>query len=187
MYLDGEFYITLPTELVLQQGLQVGMPFGDEELDTLTFAAQLIPAKEKAYRFLDYGDLSRRKLAEKLVQSGFSPDVAEAACNKMEEQGFLDDERLALRWARRFAESKYWGPRRILPELLQRGFSCETAREALDRLGTDWCDSIRHHLETKYRSYDLSDRKQLQKVSQGLQRYGFDFEDIRSVINEYDD
>ena len=187
VFVDGEFYMTLPLELLLQQELGVGDPFGEEEVEALTLAAQLIPAKEKAYQYLGYGDLSRKKLYEKLTRFGIEPPVAEAACALMEEQGFLNDERLAHRLAVRFAESKRWGPRRILPELLQRGISSELAKEAVGELETDFTDSVRYYMETKYRNFDLTDRKELQRVTQGLMRLGFDFDDIRSVINDYDD
>ncbi len=179
LYVDGAFYITLPLELVLQQDLYVGSPFGEEEVEALTLAAELIPAREKAYQYLGYGDLSRKRLYEKLTRFGIRPQVAEVTCDQMEERGVIDDSRLACRMATRFAESKYWGPRRILPELLQRGIPMEEAREAVDSLEVDFTESVRHHLATKYRGYDLSDRKVRQKVVQGLLRLGFDYEDIR--------
>lgn len=187
LFVDGEFFITLPLELLMQQELSVGDPFGEEEVEALTLAVQLIPAKEKAYQYLGYGDLSRKKLYEKLTRFGIEATVAEAACDLMEEQGFLNDERLAHRLAVRFAESKRWGPRRILPELLQRGIPADLAKEAVAELDVDFTESVAYYLQTKYRSYDLSDRKVLQKVTQGLLRLGFDFDDIRSVINNYDD
>lgn len=186
LYVDGAFYITLPLELVLGQDLYVGAPFGEQEIEALTLAAELIPAREKAYQYLGYGDLSRKRLYEKMTRFGIRPEVAEAACDSMEERGFIDDDRLARRLALRFAENKYWGPRRILPELLQRGIPMEQAREAVSELELDFTDSVRHHLETKYRGYDLQDRKIRQKVVQGLLRLGFDYEDIR-LDEDYDD
>ena len=186
LFVDDAFYITLPLELVLQQDLYVGAPFGDAEVEALTLAAELIPAREKAYQYLGYGDLSRKKLYEKLTRFGIRPEVAEAACDGMEERGFLDDHRLAKSMAERFAEGKHWGPRRILPELLQRGIPMELAREAVEGLETDFSDSVRYHLTTKYRGYDLTDRKVRQKVVQGLLRLGFDYDMIR-LDEEYDD
>ena len=187
IFVDGAFYITLPLDLLFLQDLGVGDPFGEEEVEALTFAAQLILAKEKAYQYLGYGDLSRKKLLEKLTRYGIEPAVADAACNYMEEQGFIDDQRLAHRLAVRFAQSKRWGPRRILPELLQRGIPLEQAKDAVAELEVDYTQSVQYYLDTKYRNYNLTDRKELQKVTQGLQRLGFDFDDIRSVINNYDD
>ena len=187
LYVDGALYLTLPVELIFQQELREGDPFGDEELEALTLAVQLIPAKEKAYQYLGYGDLSRKALYEKLTRFGIEPPVAEAACDVMEQKGFLDDERLACRLAEKYATAKRWGPRRILPELIRKGIPPELAREAMDGLDVDYIESVRYYLETKYRNYDRTDRKELQRISQGLQRLGFDFDDIRSGINEYDD
>jgi SOS response regulatory protein OraA/RecX len=188
VYVDGSFYITMPLELLLQQDLGVGDPFGEEEVEALTFAAKLIPAKEKAYQYLGYGDLSRKKLMEKLTRFGIEPPVAQAACDLMEEQGFVNDERLAHRLAVRFAETKRWGPRRILPELLQRGIPADLAKEAVAELPVDYTESVAYYLQTKYRTGNLADRKERQRVTQGLMRLGFDYEDIRSaLLEEYDD
>jgi len=184
LYVDGEFYQTLPLELVAGQDLYVGAPFGEEEQAALLLAAQLIPAKEKAYQYLSYGDLSRKKLYEKLTRFGIEPQVAEAACNKMEEQGFINDRRLAESLARRYAEGKRWGPRRILPELIQKGLPGELAKEAVEELDTDFLQSAVYHLSTKYRGRDLSDRKEVQKVIQGLVRLGFDYDTVRSALYE---
>ncbi len=187
LYVDGAFYLSVPLELLLQQELSVGDPFGDEEVEALTLAAELIPAKEKAYQYLGYGDLSRKRLYEKLTRFGIRPAVAELACDRMEEQGFINDERLAYRLAERFMEGKHWGPRRILPELIQRGFSADLAAEAVESLGDDFTDGVAYHLETKYRRSDLSDRKERNRVVQGLLRLGFSYEDINQGIKEDDD
>ena len=124
--------MTLPMELAAQQDLYIGAPFGEEEADALLLAAQLIPAKEKAYQYLSYGDLSRKRLYEKLTRFGIEPRVAEAACDKMEDQGFVNDERLARRLAQKYAEGKLWGPRRILSEMIQKGIPAPLAGEAVE-------------------------------------------------------
>ncbi len=191
VYVDGAFYLTVPAELLYAEGLCIGAPFGAEEEESLLFAARLVPAKEKAYQYLGYGDLSRKKLMEKLCRFGIEEEVAAAACDYMEERGFIDDARLAGRLCARFAESKHWGRRRILPELQQRGIPAELAREALDALDFDYTDGVRHHLETKYRKSDLGDPRERNRAVQGLLRLGFEYEEIRSVMadqsEDYDD
>lgn len=187
LYIDGEFFMSIPFSLLLEQELEVGMPFGEEEIEALTLAAQLIPAKEKAFEYLGYGDLSRKRLYEKLTRFGIEPAPAEAACDYMAERGFIDDRRLAEKLALRFAEGKHWGPRRILPELIQRGIPTELAKEAVSELEFDYESSVQWYLETKYRRYDLTDPKLRQKVTQGLLRYGFGFDEINSAIEvDYD-
>ncbi len=185
LYLDDQFYLTIPAELLFQLDLAVGMPFDETGEAQLLFEAKRILAKEKALQFLDYGDISRRRLLEKLVRSGFEPDVAEAACAQIEALDLLNDRRLAFYMAERFAEGKHWGPRRILPELMQRGIPTELAKEAVNALNLDYGASIRQLLATKYRLVDWQDRKAHQRAVQGLQRYGFNFEDIHSAILQF--
>lgn len=185
LFVDGAFYLSIPMELLAEQDLYIGAPFGEDEEAALLLAAQLIPAKEKAYQYLAYGDLSRKKLYEKLTRFGIEPQVAEAACDNMEEQGFIDDARLAERLAERYAGSKKWGPRRILPELLQKGIPADLAKEAVENLTTDFETSVADHLSAKYRGRDFSDRKELQKVIQGLMRLGFDYDTIRNTLYQF--
>ncbi len=187
LYLDGEFFMSIPFSLLLEQELEVGMPFGEEEIEALTLAAQLIPAKEKAFEYLGYGDLSHKKLYEKLLRFGIEPAPAEAACAYMEERGFIDDCRLAEKLTLRFAESKHWGPRRILPELIQKGIPVEFAKEAVENLEFDYTESVQWYLDTKYRRYDRKDPKMRQKIVQGLLRYGFGFEEINSTLSIEED
>lgn len=187
VFVDGEFYLSVPLLLLREQELSVGSDFGEEEQRALLIAAQLVPAKEKAYQYLGYGDLSRAKLYEKLTRYGIDPQIAELTCDEMEKRGYIDDQRLARAMARRFAESKRWGMRRILPELRQRGIPEELARAAVDALETDFYETARYHVETKYRRYDLTDRKERDKVFQGLLRLGFDYDEARCALEENDD
>lgn len=186
--MDGEFYMTFPVELLMAQDIHCGDPFGEEEQDALLLAVKLIPATEKAYQYLGYGDLSRKKLYEKLTRFGIEPQVAEATCDKMEQKGFIDDEALAYKLAEKFAQSKHWGPRRILPEIIQKGIDPALAKEAVDALDTDFSASARYHMESKYRRINRADRKERDRAFQGLLRLGFDFETAREALNveEYD-
>lgn len=186
LFVDGEFYMTFPLELLMAQDIHCGDPFGEEEQDALLLAVKLIPATEKAYQYLGYGDLSRKKLYEKLTRFGIEPQVAEATCDKMEQKGFINDETLAHKLAEKFANTKHWGPRRILPEIIQKGIDPALAKEAVDALETDFSASARYHMETKYRRCDCSDRKERDRAFQGLLRLGFDFETAREALNVED-
>lgn len=188
LFVDGEFYMTFPLELLMAQDIHCGDPFGEEEQDALLLAVKLIPATEKAYQYLGYGDLSRKKLYEKLTRFGIEPQVAEATCDKMEQKGFVDDEAMAYKLAEKFANTKHWGPRRILPEIIQKGIDPALAKEAVDALETDFSESARYHMETKYRRINRADRKERDRAFQGLLRLGFDFETAREALNveEYD-
>ena len=187
LYADGAFFCTLPLELVLRRDLAPGTALDNAELDALTFEAELIPAREKAYQLLGCGDQSRKRLAEKLQRAGFSHEVIEAVCDRLEERDYLNDARLAARLAKQFAEEKRWGPRRILPELTRRGIPAGLAREAVSSLDTDFNETARAVLQSKYRGRDLTGRAERNKVFQGLARFGFDFDTINHVLSGWDE
>ena len=187
IYIDGNFYLTVPYLFLLEQDLHIGDPFGQEEEERLLMAAQLTLAKEKAYQYLGYGDLSFKKLYEKLTRFGIEERVAERACRILEEQGLIDDRRLAEHLAHRLYEGKHYGPKRILPELCQKGIPAEIAKEAVDALPKEDALHLSYWRERKYGRFDLSDPKERNKVFQGLCRYGFSFDEINHILKDFMD
>ncbi|MBQ7096407.1 MAG: RecX family transcriptional regulator [Clostridia bacterium] len=185
LYIDGEFYLTVPYLFLLEQDLHVGDPFGEEEEERLLMAAQLTLSKEKAYQYLGYGDLSRKKLYEKLTRFGIEPKVAERTCEILEEQDLINDARLAAHLAERLYEGKHYGPKRILPELCQKGIPQELAKEAIEQLEREDKIHLAYWMEKKYRRFDLRDPKERQKVFQGLCRYGFSFDQINHILLDF--
>ena len=187
VFIDGEFYLTVPYLFLLEQDLHIGDPFGEEEEERLLMAAQLTLSKEKAYQYLGYGDLSRKKLLEKLTRFGIEDRVAARTCDLLEEQGLLDDARLAVHLTERLYEGKHYGVKRIYPELLQKGIPAALAKEAIEALEREDEAHLFYWMERKYARFDLSDPKERNKVFQGLCRYGFSFDEINRVLKEYID
>lgn len=186
VYIDGAFYLTVPYLFLLEQDLHVGDPFGEEKEERLLMAAQLTISKEKAYQYLGYGDLSRKKLYEKLTHFGIEPKVAERTCALLEEQDLINDARLAEHLAHRLYEGKHYGPKRIYPELCQKGIPSELARQAIDALDREDEIHLSYWMERKYARFDLHDPKDRNKVFQGLCRYGFSFDEINHVLKDFD-
>ena len=185
LYLDDEFYATIPTIVMVGLEFRIGDPFDEEHEERLIFAAQLSYSKEKAFQYLEYGDLSRKKLYEKLTRFGIDPRVAERTCDDLEKINLIDDEKLAASLADRLYRGKHYGPKRIYPELLQRGIPSDLAKEAIDQLEREDEVHLTHWMERKYPLYDLKDPKQRNKVFQGLCRYGFSFDEINHVLRKF--
>lgn len=90
----------------------------------------------QALRILTRRDYFRRELAERLKKRDFSPEEIDWVIGRCEEMGYLDDARLARRFAELRAPVKGWGPTRIRMELTARGVDESTAERAshLDRI-----------------------------------------------------
>lgn len=110
-----------------------GTPLDGDALAALDEAAGTYAARTRALRMLAYGDNSEKGLLRKLRARGTDPDAAAAAVREMRERGYIREDEQAYRLVLREANTKLRGPRRILAELVQKGYSPETARKAIAR------------------------------------------------------
>ena len=84
-----------------------------------------------ALRLLARRDHFREELRRKLLDKKFDSVEVGAALEWCDARGYLDDEKLAHRFAARRAEDRGWGPRRIVFELERRGVDRRLAESAV--------------------------------------------------------
>jgi regulatory protein len=85
---------------------------------------------QAALSFLARRDYFRRELAQRLAKKGYDEDEIAGAIERVQQLGYLDDERLARRFAELRAASRGWGPNRLVAELRRRGVAEGIARSA---------------------------------------------------------
>ena len=107
------------------------------------------------------------------------------ALERLEELGLVDDTALAKRLKSVMQTSKHWGRRRASDELYKRGIPTELCREVLADYEDD--EALLWQLEHKYAGKNLTDPKERQRVTAGLVRLGFSFDDIRRALQEFED
>lgn len=108
-----------------------GEQVNDETLAALGLAEGEVRAINRAESLLAYGDNSANGLCRKLRRCGYSQQSAEAAVGRMLQKGYIREEEQAYRLVLRDANSKLWGPRRILADLLQKGYPAALSRQAI--------------------------------------------------------
>ena len=74
-----------------------------------------------ALKMLARRDYFRTELGERLVKKDFTPSAIETTLERCADMGYLDDSRLASRFAELRAPSRGWGPARIRAEFGKRG------------------------------------------------------------------
>lgn len=80
-----------------------------------------------ALRFLESGDLNGKGLAMRLSRKGVSQDAAAFAVKRMRELGYINERKQAERYAAVMSRRSLWGERRIVRELVARGYTPEDA------------------------------------------------------------
>lgn len=90
-------------------------------------------ARSYALRLLEMQDRTAKELEAKLRGKGFPEDTIIGVLAEMRSYGYLDDEKLAARFAEDGAESRGLGPLRIRVELARRGVAREIIEDAVSR------------------------------------------------------
>ena len=107
-------------------------------------------------------------------------EQAEAAADRLEELGLLNDGAYAQAVVRHYA-AKGYGPRRIRDELYRRGVPRELWDEALE--GLKDCESPVEELARRKLRGAEPTREDLKKVSDYLARRGFGWEEISAALD----
>lgn len=165
---------------LLQFGLQQGMDLPDELVVELEESGKRSSLRAKGAQLASGRMLSKKELREKLVRKGAGEEEAQDIALWLEELGAVDERAYAGILVRHYAAAHY-GKKRIVQELQRRGIPRELMEEALAQL-PEPCEAIEGYIAAKYkgRSLDFDERR---KLGNALLRRGFDWHDIRPVLN----
>ncbi len=147
----------------------------EEEANALFAAERRCAAVRAALRLLSYGDNSSADLCRKLRQRGVSREDAAFACEKMRENGYLDDAALLRERILADAREKLWGRRRIEASLYQKGYSREDVQNALSLLEGEipFEENKRTLLVRKFGKEKPQSAEESRKMRAFLIRYGY--------------
>ena len=172
-------------------GLYSGLDLSPQRLEQVERAARAAAVRDRALELLSARPLSRKELVDKLTARPRNRDKepiadresAEAAADRLEELGYLNDEAYARTVAEHYA-AKGWGPARIREELYRRGVPRDYWDGALEELAAP-DDAIDAFLRKKLRGADLTDPKTWKRAADALARRGFRWEEIKEGLRRY--
>lgn len=179
MMIDGEYRLTVDAAFFAGLSLVQGQELSEEELAELTAVIEERRAYNCAIALLSRRDHSRGELLTKLRQKGHAAG-AEAAADKLERDGYLDDRRFAELYTGEVLRLKNYGKKRIEQELLRKGVDREIIRETLENAEFPE-DRLTDIIKRKYLRY-LSDEKGVRKTINALLRLGYSFGEIKEAL-----
>lgn len=183
IYIDGELAVKLDTRTVLENGLSVGDIIDDEQLREYIELSNERRAKEKALWLISNRDHSKKELIEKISRTADKAS-AQAAADRMEELGLVNDEKFARRYAQELIDVKHLSKTGVKYKLLQKGIDKDLIDEILEKTEIDPREHIRAVIEKKYIKV-ISDEKGKRRCVAALQRMGYGYSDINCVLREY--
>lgn len=129
--IDGRIAATVSAELIGELGLRVGRRVDETESLRLSVASAQLEVFDKAVELLSVRSRSVRELQGRLRRAGAGDPAIEAAVERLQALGFLDDEAYARDLARSRVLSGGVSKRRIGLELQKRGVARDVADEAI--------------------------------------------------------
>lgn len=147
-------------------------------------------ARSLAYRYLAARARSRAEVRDYLSKKGLPEDIIDETLDELMDEGYIDDAKFAASFGRYLVEYRGLSRRGALMELRRKGTSAEDAEAGLDALfeeeGYDEMELARKLLEKKASGLKgLEPRKLRQRLTGYLQRRGFGFDIINSVLRDY--
>ena len=133
-------------------------------------------AREYVLRRLSERSYLEADLRKMLKERLLGAEVIDTVIDDMFEYGYLDDAAWAAGYVRQRLLAKD-GPRKILQALRMKGVD-EGLIDAAMEVDVDQESAILRLIETRYRSRDLSDYNERQKVTASLLRKGYDLQPI---------
>jgi regulatory protein len=98
VFVDGNYACTLLAEVVLKEGLRVGLELPDAQIEALTGKDHYQRCLNAAIRYLGYRPRSETEIKQRLKRHGYDSDCTEKALTRLKEQGLVDDTAFARFW-----------------------------------------------------------------------------------------
>lgn len=180
VYLDGDFAFGL-NELDAAP-LRTGQQLSDEEVNELRHKDTIVKAVNKAVDLLAYRPRSTQEIRRKLADKDYPDAAIEAAIQRLERLGYLDDRSFATFWIENRNRHKPRGPQALRYELRNKGVADRIINELLDDLVDEQeaaYDAAQARIR-RLRGYTEYEFKR--KLGAFLQRRGFGYEATNQAL-----
>lgn len=179
IYVDGKYVFSLGENELLNLGLKIGQEFTQGELEKLKQTAVLDKAYDRALNLISLRARSEWELRDYLKRKDYEEDVIEKIISRLQESNFVDDLKFARAWVDNRRLLKFTSKRRLQLELRQKRVSDEVISQVLNEDETDELQVLRDLVAKKKHRYP--DKL---KFMQFLARQGYNYDDIKTVLDE---
>lgn len=195
IFLDGKFAFGLSQENRILNKLRIGENLTNEKIGQLIFADQVERLFEKAIKFLSFRPRSEKEVRNNLLQKlrltdkgeeekkNFEKSVNEVI-KKLVKLGLLNDLEFTTWWVEQRTKFKKISLRVIKSELYRKGIDKETIEEVLNKAEINSFELALAVARKKEASYKkLEPKKFREKINRFLASRGFDWEEIKRVVD----
>lgn len=192
---DGVYRFSLDIFQVGELGLKVGKDYSEQALADLETESQfgklygraleytmLRPHSGKEVR--DYlwrktrATKYKSKTGEFKERAGVSQAIADRVFERLQEKGYIDDEKFTRYWVENRNLTKGVSKRKLISELRAKGINQTVIETYISASSRDEADELQKVIAKKRRQYPDD-----QKLLQYLARQGFSYDDIKTALS----
>lgn len=184
VYLDDQYAFSLnrkdATDLNLAEGMELDQQLYDDIVENIIYPH----AREKALLLLKGMDRTELELRRKLLEAGYTQDIADRAIAYAASYGYVNDERYASAFIRSRMKNK--SKMAIRNALLQKGVYQETIDKAFaeEYENQDFeAEAIQKAIAKKTKDPESLSYEDKQKLIASLYRKGFDLHKINQILH----
>jgi regulatory protein len=175
IFLDGEYAFGTTLMLAYARNLTVGRHLTAEEVESIQRDDEVDRAFGVALNFLSFRPRSARELRDYLRRRKTEPEVIDAALERLERNGFLDDAEFARFWVENRQSFRPRGTRALKAELRLKGVDTEVIEGALEELGDEEDTAYRAGEKKAASLRSVDEREFFTRMLGFLQRRGFPY------------
>ena len=182
IFVDDSFFCGLNKETAIIFGLKENKEVDEGKLKDAIFESEVKSAFEKSLDIVGRRMNSKKEIRTKLINKGYSKEVAERVIEKLEEYHYIDDELFAKQFV--LANSKY--SKKVIKEKLSlKGISPDIILEIIgDRTDENEFDICLLQANKYLKSKTIESYQDLAKLQASLSRKGFDYDIIKKVCRQ---
>ncbi len=187
VYIEEQFAFALYKGELSRYRIKEGREIEESVFQKIKTEIVVKRAKLRAMHLLNDMDYTESGLRQKLKQGLCTDDVIDIAMDYVKSFGYIDDYRYAVYFIDRKKESK--SRKEIYASLVRKGVSTEQIELAMEEnYDSDGeKEAIRALIAKKKFDFHTTDQAQIQKMYAYLARKGFRYDDIRQVVQYYDE
>ena len=185
VYVDGRFCCGMLLETAVKNRLKVGQIITPDKLSLLQLESEKNTALDKALTHLSASRKTEKQIRDFLSKKGYLTDVCDYVVQKLKGYDFLNDEEYGKAYVD-FTQKKK-GEKLIRMELRQKGLSQEAVDNALSNLNPQTQEETAKNILQKYLRGKAFTKENLMKAFRYLCGKGFDYDTVKSVLNDFKD
>ncbi len=183
IFIDGKYVFAISKMDVAFYNLKEGEELPEKKYNEILDNVVLSKAKLTALSYLSYKDRTKREVIRKLKEKGFTKEVTKKTLVFLVSYGYIND----LEFTKKFVKQralKGYGKFKVVRELKDKGVSEEVIEVATENIEEYEVENALKFGLKKAKRLDLTEYKDKQKLYAYLQRRGYSYEIIRTVIEE---